>query len=164
MDFGPTAISSSRSTNASTGRAMFFRLSGPSSSNTRLSRSCTWSRTDRDDADAARRTFGLNSRRHIHRVAVQVSPIGNRVANVDPDAEADGSIRRLIPIVDRNLLLHLHGAPHRPVDAVEHDEQRVAASLDDPATMLLDRWVYQLSAQRPQPLRVPASSSPIRRL
>ena len=51
------------------------------------------------DADAARRTFGLKPRRHIHRVAVQVSPIGNRVANVDPDAEADGPVGRLIAIV-----------------------------------------------------------------
>ena len=39
--------------------------------------------------------------------------------------------------MDRNLLLHLHGAAHRSVDAIEHDEQGVAASLDDPAAMLL---------------------------
>ena len=104
------------------------------------------------DADTARRTFGLKSRRHIHRVAVQVSPIGNRVAKVDPDAEADGSIWRLISVVDRNLLLHLHGTAHRPVDAVEHDEQGVAAGLDDPAAMLLDRRIDQVSPESPQPL------------
>ena len=91
------------------------------------------------DADATRRTFGLKPCRHIHRVAVEVSAIGNRVAEVDPDAEADGPIRRLIAIMDRNLLLHLHGTAHRPVDAVEHDEQGIAAGLDDPAAMLA-RW------------------------
>ena len=49
------------------------------------------------DTDAARRTFGLEPGRHIHRVAVQVSPVGNRVAKVDPDAKADGPIGGLIP-------------------------------------------------------------------
>ena len=104
------------------------------------------------DTDAARRTLGLKSCRHIHRIAVHVSAIGNRIANVDPDAEADGSIGRLVAIVDRNLLLHLHGTAHRSVDAVEHDEQGVAAGLDDPAAMLLDRRIDQLSAERTQSL------------
>ena len=104
------------------------------------------------DADATRRTFGLEPRRHIHRVAMQISSIGNRVANVDPDAKADGSIGRLVAVMDRNLLLHLHGAAHRSVDAVEHDEQRVAAGLDDPAAMLLDRRVDQVAPQSTQPL------------
>jgi hypothetical protein len=57
---------------------------------------------------------------------MQVSAIGNRVANVDPDAEADGSIGRLLAVKDRDLLLYLHGAAHRPVYAIEHDQQRVA--------------------------------------
>ena len=105
------------------------------------------------DADAARRTFGLKSRRHIHHVAVQVSPIGNRVADVDPDAEADGPIRGLVAIVDRNLLLHLHGTAHRSVDAVEHDEQGIAPGLDDPAAMLLDRRVDQVSCGEPAAVR-----------
>ena len=51
------------------------------------------------DTDTARRAFSLKPRRHIHRVAVQVSPVGNRVAKVDPDAEADGPIGRLVAIV-----------------------------------------------------------------
>ena len=75
------------------------------------------------DTDTAGWTFGLKPRRHIHRVSVQVSAVGNRVAKVDPDAEADGSIRRLISVMDRNLLLHLNGTTHRPIDAIEHDQQ-----------------------------------------
>ena len=122
------------------------------------------------DADAARRTLGLKPRRDIHRVSVQVSAVGNRVAKVDPDAEADGSIRRLISVVDRNFLLHLHGTAHRPIDAIEHDEQGVAARLDDPAAVLLNRRIDQVLPQSPQPLersriiqgRLGASSQPCR--
>jgi hypothetical protein len=50
------------------------------------------------DTDAARRTFGLNSSRHIYRVSMQVRAVGNRVTKVDPYAEADGSIWRLISV------------------------------------------------------------------
>ena len=45
------------------------------------------------DADATRRTFSLNARRHVHRVPVQVCAIGNRIANVYSYSEADGTIR-----------------------------------------------------------------------
>jgi hypothetical protein len=37
---------------------------------------------------------------------MQVSSIGNRIANVDSDAEADGSVEWLITVVDRYLLLN----------------------------------------------------------
>ena len=55
--------------------------------------------------------------------------------------------------MNRNLLLHLYGATHRPVDAVEHNEQGVATSLNDPAAVLLYRRVYQVTAQSPQSLQ-----------
>ena len=84
---------------------------------------------------------------------MQVSAIRNRVADVDPDTKANGSIWRLISVEDRHLLLHLNGTSHRPVDAVEHNEQGVTPSLDDPATMLLYRPVYQVAAQGSQPLQ-----------
>ena len=48
-----------------------------------------------------------------------------------------------------DLLLHLHGTAHRPVDAIEHDEQRVAAGIDDPAAVLLDRGVDEAACGRP---------------
>ena len=105
-----------------------------------------WSR----NTDAAGWTFSLKSCRNIHRVAVEISPIGNHVAKIDADTKADGSVGRLVAIVDRNFLLHLHRTAHRPVDAVEHDEQGVAAGLDDPAAMFLDRWIDHFPAERPQ--------------
>ena len=101
------------------------------------------------DAYASWRAFSLEPCRYIHRVSVQISSVGNRIAEVDPNAKADGSIRRLIAIVDRNLLLHLHGAAHGSVDAVKDDEQGIAACLHDPATMLSDRRVNQILPESP---------------
>ena len=69
-------------------------------------------------------------------------------------------IRRLVAIMDRHLLLHLHGTAHRPVDAVEHDQQRVAAGLDDPAAVLLDRRVDQVAPERAQPFERPGIVQP----
>ena len=80
-------------------------------------------------------------------------PSGIDIADIDADAEADGAIRGLVAIVDRNLLLHLHGTAHRSVDAVEHHEQGIAAGVDDPAAMLLDRRVDQVSCAEPAAVR-----------
>ena len=59
----------------------------------------------------------------------------------------------LVAIVARNLLLHLHGTPHGPVDAVEDDEQGIDPGLNDPATMLPDRRVYQVLPESPEPFQ-----------
>ena len=103
------------------------------------------------NAYSAWRTLGLEPGRHIHAVAMQVRAIGDHVADVDADPKPDGPIGRLIAIVVRHLLLHFDRAAHRPVDAVEHDEQRVAAGLNDPPAMLVDRWVDQSVAESPKP-------------
>ena len=105
------------------------------------------------DTDTARGTFGLDSGRHIHCVAVQVCSIGNGVADIDPDTKANGSIWRLISVENWHLLLHLDGTAHGTVDAVEHDEQRIAPSLDDPAAVLVNRRVDEVAAQSPQPFQ-----------
>ena len=52
--------------------------------------------------------------------------------------------------MDWNLLLHIDGTPHCPVDAIEYDEQGVATGLDDPAAVLIDRRVYQVPTEGPQ--------------
>ena len=106
------------------------------------------------DTNSTRRTLRLKPRSNIHRAAVQISPISNRVANVDPDTKADGLIGGLLAIVDRNLLLHLRGAAHRSVNAVEHDQEGVTLSLDDPTTMLVNRWVDDRAAQVTQPFAI----------
>ena len=59
------------------------------------------------DTDTTGRTFSLNSCRNVYCVPVKISPVCNRVTNVDPDAEANGPIRGLIDIIVGHLLLHL---------------------------------------------------------
>jgi hypothetical protein len=68
-------------------------------------------------------TFRLQSRHNIHRVAMQVSAIGDCVSDVDPHSEADRAITRLIAIMDGHLRLNLDRTSNSSVDAVEHDQQ-----------------------------------------
>src|ERR1700733_205664 len=75
------------------------------------------------DADSACWAFGLKSCRHVHGVAVEISPICNRVTDVNSHPKADGLICGMVAVVSRHLLLHLDGTAYRPVDAVEHDQQ-----------------------------------------
>ena len=98
------------------------------------------------------------------RVTVQISPIGDRVADVDPNPEADWSIRGMIAIMDRNLLLYLDGAAHRSVDAIEHDEQRIAPvwTILPPCSSIAGSITLKRSDR--SRWSVPASSRPIRRL
>ena len=88
------------------------------------------------NTDKARRTFGLKPCRDIHHITVDISAIWNHIADIDADAEADGSIRGLVNIVSGDLLLNLQGTAYRSVDAVEHDEQRIAPGVDNPSAML----------------------------
>ena len=116
------------------------------------------------DADATGRTFGLKPCRYIYDIAMQISPVCDRIANVDSDTKADSPFRRLVAVIVGHLLLHLHGTAHRPVDAIEHDEQRIAAGLNNPSAMLLDCWVDNLRRRFRSRSSVPTSSSPINRL
>jgi hypothetical protein len=95
-------------------------------------------------ADASWWTFSLEASNYIHRVAVQVGPIGDSVANVDTDAKANGTIWRLVAVQYWNPLLYLHRAPHGSINAVEHKEQRISTGLNDLAAMFFDGWVYQV--------------------
>ena len=102
------------------------------------------------DADTADRTRRLQPGGDVHAVAVQVGAVRDHVADVDADAEADAAVRRLVAVIHRHLLLHLDRAAHRAVDAVERDQQRVAAGLHHPAAVLADRRVDQRAPQRAQ--------------
>ena len=39
--------------------------------------------------------------------------------------------RGKVAVAYLHLFLHLHGAAYRPLDAIEHNEQGIASSLDD---------------------------------
>jgi hypothetical protein len=90
------------------------------------------------NAYTTRGTLGLESCRDVDRITVQVSSIDDSVADVDSNTEEDGSIRRMIPVMDRNLFLHLHGTSHCPVNAAEDDQQGIATGLNNLAAILLD--------------------------
>jgi hypothetical protein len=77
---------------------------------------------------------------------MQVSSIFNCVTDVDPNAKTDGTIRWRVAVISRYLLLDVHGATHRPVNAVEYHEQRVAAGLQNPAAVLPDYQIDQVCA------------------
>ena len=80
---------------------MFFRSERPKLLEIKSSLAAHMVAHGSRDADTTRRAFRLKPRCNIHRVPVQVSSVGDRIANVDPDAEPDGTIRRLTAIVDR---------------------------------------------------------------
>ena len=75
------------------------------------------------DTNTPRRTLGLKSNSYIDAVTMQVGSVRNRVADIDANAKANRSARRLIGIMQRHLLLHFYSATDRAVDAVEHDQQ-----------------------------------------
>ena len=83
---------------------------------------------------------------------MQIGPISNGVANIDPYAKADSSVGGLVTVMDRDLLLNLHRAAYRSVDAVEYDQQRVTTGLDHPAAMLSNCRIDQIPSQSTKPL------------
>jgi hypothetical protein len=60
------------------------------------------------DTDAAWRTLGLKPCRYIRDIAVDIRAIWNHIANIDADAEADGSIRGLVVIMDPAEMVRSH--------------------------------------------------------
>ena len=103
------------------------------------------------DTNAARRTFSLEPDRDIHAVAVDVGTLSYDIADVDANAEPDGPVQRLIAIEQGDLLLNGNSRAYCAVDAVEYDQQRVAASLGNSATMFADGRIYQFPPKRLQP-------------
>src|SRR5690348_3031790 len=103
------------------------------------------------DTDSAGRTLGLKPYCHIDRISVQIRSVAYRIAKVDADAEAHSKVRWLIAVVERNLLLDLHSATHRAVDAIKDDQERITAGLYDPAAVLLESWPNHLTSQMADP-------------
>jgi hypothetical protein len=68
-----------------------------------------------------------------------------------PKSKADHPIGGLIGINGGNLLLYVHGATHRSINGVDHHEQRIAPGVDDPAAVLVDRWIDQPAAKSAEP-------------
>ena len=50
------------------------------------------------DENAAWRRLRFKARSHVHAVAVKIVTFDNQVAEVQPDTEYDGGVRRLAPL------------------------------------------------------------------
>ena len=83
---------------------------------------------------------------------MDIEAIWNYVADVNADTEADCPIRRLIAILGGHFLLYLHSTAHRPINAVEDDEQGVTCGIDEPTAMLGDSWVNQSAPESAEPI------------
>ena len=61
------------------------------------------------DHDAAWRRLGLQPRRHVHAIAIEILAIDDQVAQVQADAEDDGCVHGLVPVGLGHCLLELDG-------------------------------------------------------
>ena len=77
------------------------------------------------NADASWRAFGLEPGSYVNGVPVQIGPIRNSVPDVDPYAKTNCSIRGLVAVQGRHLLLHLRSATHCPIYAIEQIENEI---------------------------------------
>jgi hypothetical protein len=78
---------------------------------------------------------------------MEVGAVWYRIAQFDPDPEANTAVGWLITITRRHLLLHLDAAAHGTVDAVERYQQRVSASLNYLTAELADCRIDQRASE-----------------
>jgi len=93
---------------------------------------------------------GFEPCRDIDPVAVDIASVSDYIAEIDPHTEFDAAIQRHISVSLGHRALHFDGAAHRVDNAGELDEQPVAGSLDDAATVFLDLGIAQLTSDRLQ--------------
>ena len=90
----------------------------------------------------------FQSSRDIDAVAVNITPVPDDVAEVDPHTELDAPRLGDVSVSLGHRLLHLDRAAHRIDDAGELDQEPVAGGFDDAASVLLDLRIAQLAADR----------------
>ena len=100
------------------------------------------------DADAAGLRQCLEPRCNVDTVAVYVVPVGDHVAEIDPDPEGDAFVLGLPGIAVDHRPLYLDGAPHRIDHTRKFHQHAIAGGLDDAAAMLPDLRVDELAAVR----------------
>ena len=116
-----------------------------------FSRPATASCTVTRDHDAAGRRFGLQARRHVHAIAVEVVAIHDQVAKVQADAEHDGGVLGLVPVGLGHGLLELDGGAQSVHGAWELDQGAVAGQLDQPSAMASQNGLQPLGPMGFQP-------------
>ena len=99
---------------------------------------------DPADADPAGLRQPFEPRRHVHPIAEDVLPLGNHIAEVDPDPELDPLVRWGARVALGHPALHVHGAADGINDTRELSQEAVAGVLHHPAPMLCDLRVDEL--------------------
>jgi hypothetical protein len=89
----------------------------------------------------------LKTDSHIDNISMQVRSVGYGIANTDPNPKSHRPTGWHIAVFRWDLFLDENGATYRAIDTVEHDQQGVAAGLDNAPPVLLDGWVDQLPTQ-----------------
>ena len=104
------------------------------------------------DADPTGLSKGLQSSGDVDAIAENVVPLGDHIAQVDPDAELNPFFRRGSRVPLGHLSLHLDRAP----DGVDHTrelgKEPVAGVLHDPAPVLRDLRLDQVAEVSLEPL------------
>src|SRR5262245_50732846 len=91
------------------------------------------------DDDAAGLGQLLETRRDVHAIAEKVAFVGDHVAKIDADAQADALVLGNRRFALRHALLRGDGAGHGIDDAAELAQRSIAHELDDAATVLGDQ-------------------------
>jgi hypothetical protein len=100
------------------------------------------------DAGPARLGESFEPRRDIDSVSVDIAPVLDDVAQIDPHAEFEAAIWRHIGISLGHFALYFNRAAHSIDNAGEFEEQSVACSFDDATVMLLDLGISQFAPDR----------------
>src|SRR5499426_815009 len=95
-------------------------------------------------ADSTRLRQPLQTCRHVHAVAVNVSAIDNDVTDIDAHAELDPLVLWLGAVALDHFRLYLDGAAYRVHNACELHQHSVADNLNDAPAVFLDFWIDQV--------------------
>ena len=115
-------------------------------------------------ADAAWLGQALQPGCQIYAVAIKIAALHHDIAQIDADPQQYLLVRRQHCIRRRHPLLDLHGALHGVDHAGEFHQYAIAHQLEDPAAMLVYQRRQHLARRSLRAAKVPASSSPMRRL
>src|SRR5215475_2626314 len=99
------------------------------------------------NADPTRLRQCLEPCRDVNAVAVNIAVLRDHVAEVDADPKVHSLVRRHLHIEQGHTLLHLDGAAYSLDHAGKFNKHSIARRPHDPATVLGDLWVNQLTAQ-----------------
>jgi len=100
------------------------------------------------DADAAGFGQRFEAGGDIDAIAENVALVGDDVAEIDADAEADAPVLCDLRLAVEHHPLDFDRAAHRVDDAGEFDQHAVAGGLDDAPSVLADFRIDQLAPVR----------------